>query len=145
MMALLRSFETSVLTRAPRRNIPEDGILHSHRRENLKSYSATLCSLCKKSDIFRESLRKPSLLYIRRNVTWQKVISAVDRAVAQAVSRRLPIAAARLRAQVKICGICGGQSGTGAAFLRLLRLHCHTIIPLIAPKSSSCVMQGWYN
>jgi hypothetical protein len=27
-----------VLTRATRRNSPEDGILHSHRRENLKSY-----------------------------------------------------------------------------------------------------------
>jgi hypothetical protein len=30
--------ETSVLTRAARRNNPEDTILHSHRRENLKSY-----------------------------------------------------------------------------------------------------------
>jgi hypothetical protein len=28
-----------VLTRATRRNNPEDTILHSHRRENLKSYS----------------------------------------------------------------------------------------------------------
>jgi hypothetical protein len=27
-----------VLTRATRRNIPEDTILHNHRRENLKSY-----------------------------------------------------------------------------------------------------------
>jgi hypothetical protein len=32
------STETSALTRATRRNNPEDTILHSHRRENLKSY-----------------------------------------------------------------------------------------------------------
>jgi hypothetical protein len=36
------SFETSVLTRAIRRNIPEDTILHIHRRENLKSYRDSL-------------------------------------------------------------------------------------------------------
>jgi hypothetical protein len=37
-MVALRSSETSDLSRATRFRIPEDDILHSHRRENLKSY-----------------------------------------------------------------------------------------------------------
>jgi hypothetical protein len=40
MMDVLRSSDTSILTRATWRNIPEDGILHSQGRENLKSYIA---------------------------------------------------------------------------------------------------------
>jgi hypothetical protein len=38
MIGALHSSETSILTRTRWHNIPEDGILHSHCRENVKSY-----------------------------------------------------------------------------------------------------------
>jgi hypothetical protein len=43
MEEALNSSETSVLTRATRHNNTEDTIVHSHSRENLKSYKKTHC------------------------------------------------------------------------------------------------------
>jgi hypothetical protein len=37
-LARISALRTTLAVISNRRNIPEDGILHSHRRENLKSY-----------------------------------------------------------------------------------------------------------
>jgi hypothetical protein len=65
----------------------------------------------------------------------------VGRAIVQAVSRRLPTAAAQVRAQVKSCG---GQSVAGAGFLQVVRFPLPILIPPTAPHSSS-IIRGWYN
>jgi hypothetical protein len=55
-VALVSSSKMPVLTRATLRNIPEDAILHSHRRENLKCYSDgwfTLWCLGKQASVLR--------------------------------------------------------------------------------------------
>jgi hypothetical protein len=69
--------------------------------------------------------------------SWKQSFSKHSRAIAHAVSRRLPTAAARVRAQVRSSGICGGPRGTAAGFLEyfgfpsqssvhpLLHIHYH--------------------
>jgi hypothetical protein len=54
------------------------------------------------------------------------------RAIAQAVSRWLPTAAARVNSQVRSCGICGGGSDAGADFLRVF---CFPLPILILPTA----------
>jgi hypothetical protein len=49
------------------------------------------------------------------------------------VRRWLPTAAARVHVRAA-CGVCGGQSGTGAGFLRVLRFPL-SIIPPNSPLS----------
>jgi hypothetical protein len=50
------------------------------------------------------------------------------RAVAKVVTSWLPNLVARVRAQVRLCMICGGQSGCGAGFLRVLRFPLTILI-----------------
>jgi hypothetical protein len=71
----------------------------------------------------------------------------VGRAIAQALSRRLSTATARVRAQVRSCAIFGEQTGTGTAFLLVLRFPLPVLIPPTAQysSSSSSIIWGWLN
>jgi hypothetical protein len=66
--------------------------------------------------------------------TWSNQL-VLGRAVAQAVRRWLPTAAVRVRVRAA-CGVCGGQRGTGAGFLRVFHFPL-PIIPPISPSSES--------
>jgi hypothetical protein len=52
--------------------------------------------------------------------------------IAQAVSRWLPTAVAQVQSRVWSSGICGGQSGSGAGFLLVLRFP----LPIFSPPNS---------
>jgi hypothetical protein len=61
------------------------------------------------------------------------VLFQIARAIAEAVSRWLPTAAARVQSRVWSSGICGGQSGAGGGFLRVLRFP----LPIFIPPNNS--------
>jgi hypothetical protein len=71
-----------------------------------------------------------------------QVTTGYGLAIAEAVSRWLPSAAARVRARVGSSGIGGGQSGAGAGFLRVLRFP----LPIHSTKFSILtITRGRYN
>jgi hypothetical protein len=70
-----------------------------------------------------------------------KFILIPGRAIAQAVSRRLPTAAVPVRARVRSCGLFGGQSDTGAGFLQVLQFPL-PIRTLQLPASNNSSSQG---
>jgi hypothetical protein len=64
---------------------------------------------------------------------------------AQVVSCRLPTMTARVWAWVWSCGICGGHSGAGAGFFRVLWFPLPIFIKPIVPQSPSSIIWGWCN
>jgi hypothetical protein len=67
----------------------------------------------------------------------------VGRAITQVVLVGFPPRPPGFDPQIMSCGICGGQSGTGASFLRVLLFPLSILIPLNAPYSF--IIRGWYN
>jgi hypothetical protein len=66
---------------------------------------------------------------------WIKFFIDLGIAIAQAVSLWLPIAAVRARARVWSSRICGGKSGAGTGFLRVLQFPLPIFIPSNSPSS----------
>jgi hypothetical protein len=67
-MEEIRPFETSVLTRATRRNIQEDAILHRNRRENLRSYIGTTLAVTSNCSMLRRYTHYMSILLTRVSI-----------------------------------------------------------------------------
>jgi hypothetical protein len=72
-------------------------------------------------------------VYASKNIHYNP--AANGRALAQAVSRRLLTAEARVRVRGKLFGMSGGQNGTGAGFFGVLMFPL-TYNPVIVPQSS---------
>jgi hypothetical protein len=89
--------------------------------------------------LFNEGASSPYDIASNASVIKERWIerSCCVRVVAQAVSCLLPTAAARVRARVRSCGICGGQSCTVTGFIRVLRFPLQIISPTASHSSSS--------
>jgi hypothetical protein len=91
------------------------------------------------------SIQQDAEIYFEGREGRISTLEQTGRATTQAVSRWHPTAAARVRARVRSYGICGGQSGTMAGFLRVFRFHLPIFIPSTVPQSPSSIIWGWYN
>jgi hypothetical protein len=75
-------------------------------------------------------------LDLAATVTGIAETSLLGRAIVEAVSRWLLTAAAWVQSRIWSSGICGGQGGVGAGFLRVLRFPL-AFIPPNSPSSQS--------
>jgi hypothetical protein len=82
------------------------------------------------------------LLHIKLSAAVCEAFSNVCCAMAQAVSHWPLTAEAQVCAQVDPCGICGGQSGTGLVFIRVLWFSHANHHSSIAPYSSITATWG---
>jgi hypothetical protein len=115
-------------------------------RTDLSFTAVIISSTCQlHSQIYMSAFYRVSQLPRVRFLVDHTIYSFISHAIAQAVSCRLSTAATQIWVQVRLWGICGGQSSTMAGFLRVLRFPLPILIPPTVPHSSSSIIRGWYN
>jgi hypothetical protein len=132
----------------------------SHRKHHVQRFFYCCVCICCDREVFVEPLpSKDRLLWLhyscfqalgRSHRQQGDLIShflffkiSHSRAIGQAVSRWLPTPAARVRDPVWSSGICGGQIGTGAGFLRVLRFSLPNLY--FTKFSILTITRGRYN
>jgi hypothetical protein len=97
------------------------------------------------SDIFPCTIERHTHSLMELSPSWEAANCATTQELPSVLWNPKPTAAARVRARVWSYGICGGQNGAGAGFVRVLRFPLPIFIPPVAPQSPSSIVWGLYN
>jgi hypothetical protein len=100
----------------------------------------TTCTVCRNRDVtaysppllpcaYNKSYVVPHFTALLTRLLRQTVTEYFGLAIAQAVNRRLPTAAVRVRYQVRSCGIYRGYSGSVVGFIGVVLFPLPIIIP----------------
>jgi hypothetical protein len=86
-----------------------------------------------------------SYFWLKLKILYSEIKLTHGCSVAQKVSHRLSTAAAQVRTRIRSYGICGGQRGTRAGSLRVLRCPLPSIPQMIPHSSSFIIIPGLSN
>jgi hypothetical protein len=111
------------------RSIYKPNFLHRMSYQLASPLSAIQTKISSQLSKFQTSICRPKFGLRTFYLPFWIYHMPADRSMAQEVSRRPLTSEARVRSQFSLCGICGGQSGTGTGLSSSTSLFSVSIIP----------------